>query len=267
MVHALRTTAPSLLASVLVSALLACAANGPEPFGGKGLVAYWSFDEASGNVVPDRAGGDNDGKLQGAPKPVRVKGPLGAGSIAFAGPGGRISGGDRGFPAGGSAGSISLWFNVPAGARDMVLFCHGSPQRGRGRGLWLVNEKRLCFFFWGHPGDLYADIAGGIAPDRWHHVVATYDGRTARLYFDGEPAGEKATAIDTRLRGHYLIGENLVRDSKGLMGLVDEVSVLDRAVGAVEVRARYHEHIAALADVPAGEQVTHARATERLRRE
>ncbi len=262
MVHTLRSTGPFLLAS----ALLACAADAAVPFGGKGLVAYWSFDEASGGVVRDHAGGDNEGALQGAPMPVRAGGPFGAWSLAFAGPGGRTSGSDRGFPAGASAGSISLWFSVPANARDMVLFCYGSPQRGKGRGLWLVNEKRLCFFFWGHPGDLSVDIKGGITPDRWHHVVATYDGRTARLYFDGNLSGDKATGIDTRLRGHYLVGENLVKDSKGFTGLMDEVIVLDRAVSSDEVRACYRERMAVLAKVPPEKRVTYARATGKVRR-
>jgi mono/diheme cytochrome c family protein len=260
-VHALRSTGPFLLAA----ALLACAADAAELFGGKGLVAYWSFDEASGGVVRDHKGGDNDGTLQGAPMPVRVGGPFGARSLAFAGPGGRISGSDRGFPAGSAAGSISLWFSVPASARDMVLFCYGSPERGKGRGLWLVNEKRLCFFFWGHPGDLYADVKGGVAPDRWHHTVATYDGRTARLYFDGEPRGEKTTDIDTRLR-HYLMGENLVKGGKGFAGLVDEVIVLDRAVSSDDVRACYRERMAGLAKVPPEKRVTYARATGKVRR-
>jgi mono/diheme cytochrome c family protein len=260
MVHAVRSTGRTFIASLL----LALSADGAEPFDGKGLVAWWSFDEESGEAIRDRAGGGNAGRLQGAPAPVRVAGPFGTRALAFAEPGGSMSGSDNGFPTG--AGSISLWFNVPPGSEDTVLFCYGSPQRGKGRGLWLVSEKRLCFFFWGHPDDLFADIDGGIAPDRWHHVVATYDGRTARIYFDGELRGEKRADIDTKLRGHYLIGENLVKDSKRFVGLIDEVIVLDRAVTADEVRTRYRERMSELADVPPEKRATLARATEGLRR-
>lgn len=72
-----------------------------------------------------------------------------------------------------------------SGAADKVLFSYGPTERGRARGLWIVNEQRLCFYFWGHPADLHCDIKGGITPDQWHHVAATYDGTTARLYYDG----------------------------------------------------------------------------------
>ena len=62
-------------------------------------------------------------------------------------------------------GSISLWFSRPEGIGDKVLFSYGSPVRGGARGLWLVNEGRLCFYFCGHPQDLHVDIPGGVTPD------------------------------------------------------------------------------------------------------
>jgi len=110
-----------------------------------------------------------------------------------------VVGPDTGFPKGSEPGAISLWFNRPPGVRDKVLFSYGSPVRGGARGLWLVGEDRLCFYFWGHPQDLHCKVEGGIAPDRWHHVAATYDGTTARharhldpperpVPFRGEPA-------------------------------------------------------------------------------
>ena len=128
------------------------------PFGGAGLVAYWSFDRVSGNVVTDLAGGDNDGRLHGSPPAVLIAGPFGSQAIAFVDAGQKITGPDRGFPSGSSPGSISLWFNRPPGVSNKVLFSYGARSRGRARGLWLVREDRLCFYFWGHPKDLHVDL-------------------------------------------------------------------------------------------------------------
>ena len=161
------------------------------PFGGQGGVAYWSFDGDEGVSVSDLAGGNNDAKLQGQPHATRVAGPFGAHALAFTSPGQVAVGPDHGFPAGASAGSISLWFNRPTGVANKVLFSYGATERGRARGLWIVNEKRLCFYFWGHPDDLHCDVPGGIATDQWHHVAATFDGDTARLYYDGREIGSR----------------------------------------------------------------------------
>jgi len=107
------------------------------------------------------------------------------------------------------------------GVSDKVLFVYGSTQRGRARGLWLSGADRLCFYFWGWPDDLHASVPGGIAANRWHQVVGTYDGQTARLYFDGRLLGEVKTKIDTLPGGRYFLGRNLVDDGWEFHGLVD----------------------------------------------
>ena len=85
----------------------------------------------------------------------------------------KSSGSAADLPGGASPGSISLWFARRSGAADQVLFAYGSQEMGRARGLWLVKEDKLCFYFWGCPDDLHATVPGGIQPNRWHHVAAT----------------------------------------------------------------------------------------------
>jgi len=172
----------------------------------------------------------------------------------------KISGSDAGFPAGAAPVSISLWFNVPPGARDMVLFSYGAPERGRGRGLWFVNANDFCFYFWGHPGDLHVKPKAPIAPNRWHHAVAVYDGAAARLYLDGKLQGEGRTRIDTALNGHWQLGENLRKDAKGYAGLMDEVLVFNRALSGDEIEAYYRTHAPRAETVTAGQALAAARA-------
>ena len=127
-----------------------------------------------------------------------------------------------------------------------MLFSYGPPIRGCARGLWLVTEGRLCFYFWGHPKDLHVDIKGGIGPDRWHQVVATFDGKAARLYYDGKLVGHVEPRIDTKLRGRFQIGANLVEDGRDFLGLMDDIAVYSRAVTAAEIRAEFERKAAIL---------------------
>jgi len=235
------------------------------PFGGQGGVAYWSFDGDEGVSVSDLAGGNNDAKLQGQPHATRVAGPFGAHALAFTSPGQVAVGPDHGFPAGASAGSISLWFNRPTGVANKVLFSYGATERGRARGLWIVNEKRLCFYFWGHPDDLHCDVPGGIATDQWHHVAATFDGDTARLYYDGREIGSRKAAIDTALRGRFQIGQNLVdNDGRDFLGLIDDVAVFNRVLTAAEIRAHSDERLPAVRALTADERRAYHAERKRL---
>jgi len=206
-----------------------------------GMVAHWPLDETTGTVAGDVAGGDNPGTLHGFADDSRVAGLIGRGALDFAG-GQQITGPDTGLPAGASPGSISLWFVRPPGVRDKVLFVYGSKEVGRARGLWVVEEDELCFYFWGSPGDLHAKIPGGIKPDCWHHVAGAYDGTTARLYYDGKLLGSKKVKIDTGLDGTFHIGENQTDDGRKFNGLIDDVKVFSRALGPEEIRAQSARH-------------------------
>ncbi|MFW6163086.1 MAG: LamG-like jellyroll fold domain-containing protein, partial [Planctomycetota bacterium] len=90
--------------------------------------------------------------------------------------------------------------------------------------------------------DLHCDIEGGIAPDRWHHVAATLDGTTARLFYDGTQVGTCQPAIATQLSGRYQFAMNLrYDDGRDFAGLLADVAVYRRALSADEIR----EHVAA----------------------
>jgi len=236
-------------------------AQAEKPSTDVGPVAYWALDEASGNQAADAAGGNNTGTLGGSPTASRAPGLIGPHAMHFTAPLQEITGPDVGMPAGTSPGSISLWFLPPGGVTDRVLFVYGSPVQGGARGLWLVDHDTLCFYFWGHPDDLHADVPGGIAADRWHHVAATFDGTTARLYCDGSLIGQRKAAIHTVSNGLFRIGSNLNEHRRDFLGLVDEVAVYDRVLTAGEVRAAYARHAEEVDRLAAARQA--AQRTER----
>jgi hypothetical protein len=151
-------------------------------------------------------------------------------------------------PGGAAPGSISLWFARRSGAADQVLFAYGSQEMGRARGLWLVKEDKLCFYFWGCPDDLHATVPGGIQPNCWHHVAATYDGATARLYYDGQLIGSVQTKLDTGTDRYYL-ARNLRDDGRDFDGRLDEVKVYPRVLSNDEIRRTYTQQAAGRPEV------------------
>lgn len=251
-----------LAPAVGILASLAAELAPAEPPSQLGLVACWDFDEPSGKVAIDRAGDDNRGTLRGSPAAARVQGPLGSSALHFTAPGQEVSGPDAGLPTGASPGSISLWFRPAPGAANKVLFVYGSPVTGQARGLWLRDAGTLCFFFRNNPPDLYAPIAGGVTPGRWHHVAGTYDGATARLYYDGQLAGQIDTKINTTPSGAFHIGANIDEHTRDYLGLMDDVAVYERALSPEEIRDYYARRSEALRRMEAEQQ---AKNLERIR--
>jgi hypothetical protein len=250
-------TMPKLCRLIGIAIVLASLGAGPargEPPSDSGLAAYWDFDEPAGFRVIDRAGGDHPGTLQGSPAAARVDGPFGSRALRFTAPGQEVTGPDPGLPAGSSPGSVSLWFRPDSGATNKVLFVYGSPVTGQARGLWLRDANTVSFFFRNNPPDLHAAISGGVTANQWHYVVGTYDGTTARLYYDGKLAGQIETRINTVLNGTFHVGANIDEHSRDFLGLVDDVAVYDRALSADEIRDHYVARSETLRRLEAAEQ-------------
>jgi len=229
-----------------VALLFSTGIIGAQPPSDEGVVAYWNFDEPAGDRVVDRVGGDNHGALQGSSKARRVDGPFGSQALDFTAALQEVKGSDVGLPTGASPGSISLWFRPAHGASNKVLFVYGSPVTGQARGLWLRDPGTLSFFFRNNPPDLHASIPRGVTSGRWHHVVGTYDGTTARLYYDGKLVGQIETRINTVLNGTFHIGANIDEHHRDYLGMIDDVAVYDRAISADEIANHYASRRASL---------------------
>jgi hypothetical protein len=108
----------------------------------------------------------------------------------------------------------------------------------------LVRDDALCFYFWGWPDDLHVTVSGGVTARRWHHIAGTYDGTTARLYFDGQLQGEVKTAVDTASDGRHYVGRNLVEDGREFDGMLDEIRVHGRVLSHDEILKAYQTGLA-----------------------
>ena len=77
-----------------------------------------------------------------------------------------------------------------------------------------------------------------LQPGVWHHVAATYDGASMKIFVDGTLRASLAVAgtVDGSTEP-FVIGRNVVVPSFAWHGLIDEVEVYQRPLGAAEIEA------------------------------
>lgn len=85
------------------------------------------------------------------------------------------------------------------------------------------------------------DSAVGVLDGRWHHVAGTWDGYVLRLYLDGALQGTTPLVIPASNTRPLNIGFTWGNGSPRRMfrGGIDEVVILDRALGAEDLAAAY----------------------------
>ncbi|NUQ02060.1 MAG: LamG domain-containing protein, partial [Armatimonadetes bacterium] len=75
---------------------------------------------------------------------------------------------------------------------------------------------------------------------RWVHLAGTFDGQTIRLYVDGVEQASTARVGPLKPSSRPLwLGSYEAGHRAHFTGLLDEVKLYDRALGAAEVRAQY----------------------------
>ena len=142
--------------------------------------------------------------------------------------------------------TVAAWVNVadtglPAGIAGWM-------QRDRGaQAGWLLGtlDGRWCFALaaeGGAPGLTFLCPADAeIVPNRWHYVVATYDGQTMRLSVDGQEMGtseEQSGALTYPTTGDFALGAHIdSRNRRLLNGSLFDVRIYNRAVPAKEIAA------------------------------
>ena len=105
----------------------------------------------------------------------------------------------------------------------------GEPANGLQFVLWLgsaANQARLVT-----PAD-------ALTEDVWQHVAATYDGAAMKIYVNGvEVASQAASGTIAATNDPLAIGRNAVIPSFTWDGLLDEVSLYNRALSPAEIQA------------------------------
>ncbi len=199
------------------------------------LVAWWTFDEAEGNLIPDMSPGKHSAVIEG--EVTLVPGRIGK-AAAFDGKSGRLHvPGFKGI-GGSAARTVAAWIKTSTAAGEIVGW--GSEEPGR---MWAIRFIRGRLGVTPRGGYLYMNDP--IHDGQWHHVAVVLEEGSpanlhdhATLYLDGKPA----VIHDIGLLDLWPIdtGDGMdVTIGRGWNGLIDDLRIYARALSPEEIAALY----------------------------
>ena len=207
-----------------------------------GMVSWWSGEGNANDIV-----GDNSGMLVGG---VGFEAGEVGQAFSFDGSSGYVSIPDS--PSLDSlTTSITIEFWMQAGQTNVNADWAGLVTKGNSS--WqLTATSGANTVYWGLSSDVdFFDVTGtrNVNDGQWHHVAATYDGTNMFLYVDGTlDVSQPATGLIDQTGDPVCIGANsqaYVPDcdcnETGYFfnGLIDEVSIYNRALSTSEIQTIY----------------------------
>ena len=191
-----------------------------EPVAIENLVAYWSFDrfDREGNWVFDFSGNGNDGRIIG--QPSRFPGKSGE-ALEFDGENDAVV-----VPDDATFGEENItlmgWFNPDGVVTNRPLIVKNDSFY-----VGFDNNNLLTFVV--QPNDTSVKSVSRLAADEYNHFAVTYDGKTMRVYINGELENEQPNDIPiARSEADLVIGE-------GFAGSIDEVWFYNKALTEDEI--------------------------------
>ncbi|GAB2705818.1 hypothetical protein GCM10011495_23310 [Hymenobacter frigidus] len=151
-------------------------------------------------------------------------------ALAFDGVNDQVTGTNAQLPQGNTARTLEAWVN-PSNT-NVGLITYGTNALNQRAGISLLGNR---LYYAGSSNDLIGSTA--IALNTWHHVAASYDGTTLKLYVDGVlDATQNMTAFNTTGTG-FLLGNTGNGVSEYLNGRLDEVRLYNVGLTAAQVQA------------------------------
>ncbi|HWD76367.1 MAG TPA: LamG domain-containing protein [Solirubrobacteraceae bacterium] len=235
-------TLTRLLAAIAAALILVTTAS--PAAGSSGLVGHWPLDEGAGVQVADTSGFGNNGVLSGGATWVAS----GSGSaLSFDGLTGKVKVPNNPSLEPASAVTVSAWVRHAGSPGDYryIVAKGATGCIAASYGLYTGPDGGLEFYVSQSRGTAYApspDDGFGVWDGHWHLVVGTFDGASIRLFVDGTEVGS-----GTAFRGslEYVLPDSndlYIGDYTGcaqheFLGVIDDVSVWDRALTSQQVRS------------------------------
>ena len=199
----------------------------------KSVVAFWLFDEASGNVARDSSGHGYDADLK--ENPVWVEGKF-RHALEFQGESYlEIRNSSQNLPFGGSDPfSITAWVRNQGGGTVIGKFNGGII----GAYILSINGDGTVSFHrevepWSFSGNM------ALPDNDFGHVAVTYDGAEMKIYINGEfDSSQERGPQNTDTATPVLIGARFTNDvpSEFFNGALDEVAIFNVALTEQQIR-------------------------------
>ncbi len=189
-------------------------------------IAYWQFNENGGNTAYD-TDGNSDGTITGANWTTGIN----KSALDFDGTTGNVEiPSNNTLNIAGDKMSISLWFKKSSENDDgTFIFCRTKYI------LRIDNHGKITFAVY-TPGWKSVTIPWKkrIIDTDWHHLVATYNGKSLKIYVDTELYAEKKASGKLKLSSSpvYIGSENPINYFDGS---IDEVSLYTKALSKTEI--------------------------------
>jgi len=207
------------------------------------LIGYWKFDEVSGTIAADSAGGDNDGTLIGDDL-IWTAGRV-AGALSFPGvpDDARVE-----FPTTGMSertGTVAMWAllaDPQSETEGRYFFGHKTqPQWANRIQIYMQDttdlDSRLLDIGLGSSHSLDTDIME-LPMEEWLHIVLTWDAGNYVVYVNGEVVSSGAYTGLSEIHPTANIGnDGSIGPYESFAGLLDDVRLYDHALNAAEILA------------------------------
>ena len=199
---------------------------------------YWRLGESSGTVAADSSRSMTPGNYSGAVTQGATGLVAGTGDTAAAFADGIVSSGTQiNDPR---TYSLEAWFSTTTD-RGGKIIGFGDQQTGLSgnydRHVYLQDDGRLVFGTWTGTANTIT-TTDSYNDGRRHHVVAVQSSEGMRLYVDGGIVGTNPQTAAQPYAGYWRIGGDPTWGSSSpyFAGIIDEVAVYPRDIGAVVVR-------------------------------
>jgi len=131
--------------------------------------------------------------------------------------------------------SISVWIKTGFAGASETAVATGAEEAGQSYNIRVVS----CYVgVFGYNKD-HTTTRPSVCDNTWHHVMATYDGKTNVVYVDGEVAGTKDLSLDTKC-GAGVLGDRIPDNYAGgqdyWRGSIKDLQIFSVALDRKEVR-------------------------------
>lgn len=190
------------------------------------LVAYWPFND-SGTLGTDAAN-SNVLTVNGATHTANGRN---GGGLALNGTNQYLSGTVASLPVGNGAYTLAAWIKPTAtGARGIVGWGNYGSLR-RTNALRLNSSNGIINYWWA--ADISATVSADWSGGTWHHVAATYDGTTRRLFHNGAQVASDTPGVNDATAANFRIGS--ANNGEYFQGTLDDVAIYNHALSAGDV--------------------------------
>lgn len=200
-----------------------------------GLVAAYSFDEASGATVVDASGKGNHGTFSST---TRTTGKTGYGNaLSFNGTSDWVTVNDSASLDLTNSMTLEAWVYPTTTMSSWRSVLLKEQSVGLAYALYANSDSNQPVASLNIGSDQNLSGGSALAANTWVHLAATYDGGTQRLYVNGSQIASKTqTGNITVSSGALRIGGNSVW-SEFFKGRIDEIRIYNRALSVSEIQA------------------------------